>query len=138
MASSLPVLSSAGQIPVKLNKELVPVEEWGYQVWVWELTAGQQDAYRAPMFQWDEASGKMKPNLDGQNTRLVVHAVHDENGHLLYPDVEAGIQAVGELGAAGVAVVAKVAQRLSRMNDDASKKSEGNSEAGLTGASPSD
>lgn len=135
--SSLPVLSTAGQIQTTLKRELVPVEEWGYQVWVSELTAAEVDAYRLPMYQFDPVTSTMKLNMAEQSIRICVYAMEDENGNKIYPDVEAGIEDLGAKGAAGVAVVAKVAQRLSNVTDDSAKTIEGNSEAGTTGASPS-
>lgn len=132
---SLPVLSSAQQIQTTLARELVPVEEWGYSVWVSELTAGGLDEYRAPMYKFDVETSTMRLDMSGQTIRLCVLAMQDEGGNRIYPDTEAGIEDLATKGSAGVEVVAKVARRLSRLDD--AKKIEGNSEAGPTGDSSS-
>lgn len=133
---SLPVLASAAQIQTTLKRELVPVEEWGYCVWVSELTAGKLDEYRTPMYVFDSDAGKMHLNMAEQGLRLVTLSMQDEHGNEIYPDVEAGIEDLKSKGSAGVEVVAKVARRLSGLGDDA-KQLEGNSGAGKTGASRS-
>lgn len=133
---TLPVLSAASQIKVDLKKELVPVEEWGYAVWVHEMTAGDVDAYRQPMYQFDAATSTMKLNMAEQSIRICVYAMHDEAGSRIYTDVAEGIADLSTKGAGGVAVVAKVAQRLSGITDD--KSAEGNSDSGPTDSSSSD
>ena len=136
-SNSLPTLSSAKQIQTIVKRELVPVEEWGYAVWVAGLDAGGLDEYRAPMYEFDVESGKMKLNMRGQNVRLAALTMEDEHGNLIYPDLEEGIADLNTKDAAGVEKVAKVARRLSGMGDDSGKVMEGNSAAGQTGDSPS-
>ena len=136
MSKTLPVLSSAGQIKVEIKKELVPVEEWGYAVWVHELTAGDVDAYRQPMFSFDTDSNSMKINMAEQSIRICANAMHDETGNRIYSDIETGIEDLGSKGSAGVAVVAAVAQRLSGLNTS-DKVNEGNTEGGRTAHSSS-
>lgn len=139
MASkSLPTLGSAAQLqPKPLNRELTPVEDWGFEIWISALTAGELDEYRAPMYEFDPDKGKMKLNMRGQNARLAALAIQDEHRNRIFPDVEEGIERINDLGAAGAEVVAKVARRLSGLDDDSAKAMEGNSEAGQTGDSPS-
>lgn len=134
--STLPTLSSRQQIKSTLKRELVPVEEWGYQVWVSELSAAELDEFRLPMYQMTE-DGKLKINMAGQSIRMAVLSMQDEHGNRIYPDTEEGIELLGAEGAAGVEVVAKVARRLSRQTDEAQAALEGNSDAGTTGDSPS-
>lgn len=131
---SFPRLSNSGQIPVKLAQEWVDVDDWQLSVLVSELTAGELDEYRQPMYQMDE-NNKFKINLAGQALRMCVYAMRDENGNRIYPDVAAGMDELGLKGAAGVEQVSKVANRLNRQTDE--KAVEGNSEGATTAASPS-
>lgn len=134
---SLPVLSNAGQIPVKLAKELVEVEDFGFAVWVHELTAGELDEYRQPMYEVDE-NNKFKINIKGQALRMCVYAMRDADGNRLYPNVNQGIEDLGERGSAGVEQIAKVANRLSKQSGDDDKTLAKNSVGGQTAVSLSD
>lgn len=144
---SLPDLTNPGQLlgHVTLGRERVEVPEWGVAVWVWELTAEQLDGYRTAM--WTQRNGKVRMDLAkmrANTARLLVHAIRTQNGDPIF-DEATGPDRILQMGSAGVEKLAKVARRLSGLNDDdEDEDAEGNSAAGQTGSpngtspSPSD
>lgn len=132
-----PVLTSISQVKRDLKSELTYVPDWDFRVWVWGLTAAEADRYRLPMFQVNPKTNKLKLDMTAQNIRLAAHAMRVPGGAPMFPDIQKGIEELGELSSAGVEVVAKVARRLSGMSDESESDVEGNSGAGQTGSSPS-
>lgn len=143
--SDLPVLSAAHQLgTVRLARELVPVPEWGHAVWVWELTGEDLDAYRNAMYRTKGA--KVTLDLRSNTARLLTYAVRDEHGNRVFDDAT-GVSRLLGMGSAGVERLAKVARRLSALDDDDDDDEGddagepvlvGNSEPAPTGNSTSD
>ena len=61
----------------------------------------------------------------------------DEHGNKIYQDLEEGVKDLEKKPSGGIEVLAKVARRLSRLTDDDTKATVGNSEPGRSGASSS-
>lgn len=136
---SMPDLTNPGQLigHVTLARERVEVPEWGLGVWVWELTGEQLDAYRNHALQ--QRGGKVRielTRLRASTARLLTFAIRTEHGDPVF-DEHDGPDRLLRMGAAGIERVAKVARRLSRIeeDDDDEASAEGNSAAGRTGSS---
>ena len=135
--SDLPDLTNLGQLlhGVTLQRERVPVPEWGCNVWVYELTGEELDLYRS--YIWTEKGGKIRmtvSRLRAQTARLLAVAIRREDGSRIFDDAT-GPDRLMQMGSSGLEKLAKVARRLSGVSDDdAESSAEGNSEAGPTGS----
>jgi hypothetical protein len=132
-SNDLPVISSSRQIRWEVARELVPVPEWGCQVWTNELTGEEKDEYQSGMFDVDGSDYTL--NFSNNTNRLVVFAARDEAGNRLWPNTKRGVEEVAKLGSAGAERIAEAARRLSKMTKESRKVVAGNSAAGQTGSS---
>ena len=112
-----------------LPRELVPVPEFGGEVWVAVMPGIVRDAWERSMV----TAGA--PNLDNMRAKLVAACVVDDNGERLF--TEADIDALGQKNWMALERITKVAQRLNQLGDDAMEKIQGNSEPTRGGDSSS-
>ena len=140
--SDRPVLSSAAQLDaVKLVRELVPVPEWGMDVWVYELTGEELDGWRQYMLRTSRNRQEMNVDpkkLRGQTARLVCLAVRDENGQRIFADMDASM--LMRKGSGAIERIANVARRLSRVIETEDETDDLGNDSGptLNGSSNSD
>ena len=99
-----------------LDKELVPVPEWGGEVWIRALTADERDSYEAAMIWVDTSSGRPKaiPKFEKIRASLVALCIVDEEGERLFNEND--VDALGAKSAAAVDRLFDVARRLSRLS----------------------
>jgi hypothetical protein len=64
-----------------LPKELVTVPEWGGDVYIATMTAGDRDAYEMSVANMQ--NGKMKPDMRNIRAKLVSRCLVDEDGVLI-------------------------------------------------------
>ncbi len=117
----------------RLAKELVWVEEWGFDVPVCELTVKELDEYRSAMLETRGAK-VVGLNMSGNTARLLCKAIKDpETGRPVFdsPDQLEG------MGSAPIEKLAAVARRLSHLDEDESDDLVGNSEPAKTDDSSS-
>jgi len=116
------ILNTAG----KLQREEVPVPEWGGSVLVRELTAEERDAYEASIFQAREVNNKIKVEWSRDNTKakLACRCIISEAGESLFSQED--VDALGRLSATALNRVVDVIQRLSAMTSKDIEELEGN------------
>ncbi len=100
-----------------LATEAVEVPEWGGQVHVRELTAGERDRFEV------QVSDSKRANF---RARLAVFAVCDDKGARLFQ--ESDIPELAQLPSAGLVRVCEVALRINKFSDGQIKELEKNSE----------
>lgn len=92
-----------------LPRESVEVPEWGGEVLVRALTAGERDAFEAEL---TERRGKqIEVNLRDVRAKLCSRAICDGDGKRLFTDQE--VQTLAAKSASALTRVFEVAQRLS-------------------------
>ena len=98
-----------------LTKELVPVPEWGGDVYVRAMSGTERDKFESTIV---EMRGK-KQVFNSQDIRAKLCAVSicDEKGDRLFNDGD--VKALGKKSAAALQRVFEVAQRLSGITEDA-------------------
>jgi hypothetical protein len=120
--SAAPMLLTREQILAvdDLQTEIVNVPEWGGSVMVRGLTGKERDAFERSMviLKTGKQEKDAKPDVDFVNFRakLVAHTVIDENGELLFKEVD--VTKLGQKSGKALDRVFDVAQRLSGMTDD--------------------
>lgn len=102
-----------------LQREEVPVPEWGGSVWIVGMTGAQRDAWEQSL-----VGAKGQPNVDNVRARLVVYTAVDEAGARLF--TVADVQALGEKSASALDRCARVAQRLNGLTNEAMEEARGN------------
>lgn len=106
---------------VDLQRETVPVPEWGGDVLMQEFTADGLAAFYA----WGESvNGDPEKNVKaivGYRERVVALSLINEDGTLLYPDWEEGVTALGRKSPTIMGRLADVALKLSGLADAAEK-----------------
>lgn len=107
-----------------IAKEKVAVPEWGGEVMVYGLTAGEKDAYEDGMI---NTSKKSKVTLMGATARLCAMCIRDEKGNRIFTDAD--VAALGKKSSAAMERISKVAQKLSGMGKDDIEEIVKNSEA---------
>jgi hypothetical protein len=112
-----------------LKREEVAVPEWGGAVLVRTMTGAERDAWEQSL-----ANGG-KIDVSNVRARLVAACTIDESGALLFSAADA--QALGAKSGAALERVAKVAQRLNAITEEALEDARGNSPAAPSGASTS-
>jgi len=112
-----------------LKREEVAVPEWGGSVLVRTMTGAERDA-------WEQSLAKGgKIDVSNVRARLVASCVVDEAGSLLFTAADA--QALGAKSGLALERVAKVAQRLNAITEEALEEARGNLSAAPSGASTS-
>lgn len=95
---------------VDIQQEQVSVPEWGGDVLVYGLTAGEKDVYEDGMV---NATGKKKVTLKDATARLCSMCIKDENGDRLFSNDD--IAALGKKSAKAMERISDAAMRLSGM-----------------------
>jgi hypothetical protein len=113
-----------------LKREEVAVPEWGGSVLVRTMTGAERDAWEQSLV----ANGG-KIDVSNVRARLVAACTIDESGALLFSAADA--QALGAKSGSALERVAKVAQRLNAITEEALEEARGNSSAAPSGASTS-
>lgn len=90
-------------------RKLVPVPEWGGEVYVQTMSGKARDLWEASI-----VTSTGKPNLEDMRAKLAAACIVDENGGTLF--TEADIPALSRKSAAALDRVVKVAQVLNRLS----------------------
>ena len=102
---------------VDLDLELVPVPEWGGDVWVRGMTGSERDAFEAGFAFPDRKPGEVgKLDMRDLRAKLCAKSICNEDGKLIFS--ESDVKALSQKSAAALQRVFKVAQRLSGIGDD--------------------
>lgn len=118
-----------------LPKEIVSVPEWGGEVYIRALSAGELDRYQTSMLQ--QRHGKSQDvNLENIRSKLVVLTAVDEDGNRLFDDRDA--KALSEKSGAAINKLFTVAQRLSGISNQEVTEMAGELAADPFDGSPSD
>jgi hypothetical protein len=108
------------------------VEEWGGDIGLKHMTAGERDAYELSNLDSDALEdGTVTQRRENFRARLLAHCMCDADGILVYADKKGKItdKAVAELAAKGAAIVQKVhakAAEINGLSEAAVKEEEGN------------
>lgn len=115
-----------------------PVPEWGnIKVRVRGLTGTQRDAYEARIVAVKQGGKDVELRLANFRARLVVKCLLDpETNERIFSDDEVGV--LGSKSGAVLDRLHDVAHRLSGMDDEATARAEGNSEADPSDSSTTD
>jgi hypothetical protein len=97
-----------------LPKELVPVPEWGGEVYISTMTAADRDAYELSLANM-QANGKAKPSMQNMRAKLVGRCLVDEAGERVFS--EAKIVDLGKKSAKVLDKLFEVASRLNGINE---------------------
>ena len=96
-----------------LVKELVPVLEWGGDVWVRGMTGSERDSFEMAVV--EQRGKKTAVNMNNMRAKLCSRSICDEGGKLLFS--EADVHKLGEKSAAALSRIFMVAQRLSGITE---------------------
>ena len=122
-----------------LPRELVPVPEWGGDVFVRSLTAAERDAYNNSLFRVQPRKGGRDPEIsyhpENATARLVVLTVVGEDGKRLFKDGD--LDKVARKNAKALERLAAVARRLSGIDEESQAELLGNSGPAPSGGSAS-
>ena len=96
-----------------IKRELVPVPEWGGDVYVKGMTGSERDKFESSMI---TIKGKDRDvNLSNIRAKLASLSICDENGKRLF--TENDVQALSQKSASALQRVFEVAQKLSGISD---------------------
>ena len=93
--------------------EKVEVPEWGGEVCVRVMTAGERDAFEAEIVEQKERNGKLTPNL---RAKLAALCICDEHGKRLFG--RGDVEALAQKSAAALQRVFNVAQRINKITKE--------------------
>ena len=104
------------------------VEEWGGDIGLKHMTAGERDAYE--LSNLDFEGDKPEQRRENFRARLVAHCMCDVDGVLVYADKKGEIKdgAVAELAKRGAKVISRIWERAAEINglsEQAAKEEEG-------------
>lgn len=99
--------------------EIVTVPEWGGDVRVRALTGKERDTFEQMSIKRG-AKGEIEVNMVNMRARLVSLCVVDEKGERIFTDAD--VTRLGRKSASALERVAKVAQRLSGIGEEAKGK----------------
>lgn len=109
------------------QRELVPVPEWGGEVWIRGLTGAERDRFEGSLL-----DGGRKVDYARQvRARMLVMAICDEGGKSLFTPKD--LDALGAKSAAALDRCFAVAQRLSGVRAQDLEELRGNSEPAPSG-----
>ena len=114
--------------------EMIPVPEWGGDVYVKGMSGIERDAFEAAIV--ETRGKKTKVNMSNVRAKLAAQTICDENGERLFTDAD--IKELGKKSASALQRVFEVAQRLSGIGDDAVKELAEGFEQNPLDDSPSD
>jgi hypothetical protein len=98
-----------------LPMELVPVPEWGGDVWVRGMKGTERDAFEASVVTF-KSKGNTDLNMKDVRAKLAAYCICDENGVRLFTDKE--VMALSGKSASALQRIFKVGQKLSGIGDD--------------------
>ena len=96
-----------------IQVELVPVPEWGGEVYVKGMDGTERDAFEASIV--EQRGKKTSVNMSNVRAKLAAQTICDENGQRLFNDAD--VKALGKKSASALQRVFEVAQRLSGIGD---------------------
>ena len=97
-----------------IQKEIVPVPEWGGEVMVYGLDGVGRDQFESSII---VTTGKKQiVKMENVRAKLCALAIRDENGERLFSDAD--VMALGKKSAAALQRVFDVAQRLSGLGEN--------------------
>lgn len=97
-----------------IKKQLVPVPEWGGEVYVKGLTGAERDKFESELV---TIRGKEQVvNMANARAKLAAMSICDENGKRLFG--ESDVQALSQKSGAALQRIFAVAQKLSGLSDD--------------------
>ncbi len=97
-----------------LKREIVPVPEWGGDVWVRGMNGAERDKFESGIV---EMRGKEQTlNMANVRAKLASLTLCDEEGKRLFSEQD--VQALSQKSATALQRVFSVAQRLSGIGDD--------------------
>ena len=117
-----------------LAKELIPVPEWGGEVWVRGMTGAERDSFEMDVV--EQRGKKTAVNMNNMRAKLCSRSICDEKGKLLF--TEADVKGLGEKSAAALSRIFMVAQRLSGITESDVKEMAEELEANPFEDSPTD
>jgi hypothetical protein len=92
-----------------LPKELVTVPEWGGDVYIATMTAGDRDAYEMSVASMQ--NGKMKPDMRNIRAKLVSRCLVDEAGVRIFTEDK-----INDLGKKSAKVLDRLFDKASQIN----------------------
>lgn len=116
-----------------LQRVLVPVPEWGGEVFVRTMTGSERDRFEEAVL---KTSDDDTTSMEGARALLASMTVVDEHGRQLFS--EADIRLLGQKNAKALNRIMNVAQRLSGLTKADLKELTKNLSSGQGGASSSD
>ena len=101
-----------------IKTEIVPVPEWGGEVKVKGLTAGERDKWEASLYSTKRHGNNFEivSNRDNLRAKFIAVSIVDDKGKLLFTSGD--IEALAKKSAAPVDRIFSVAQKLSGMSDN--------------------
>lgn len=97
-----------------IKRELVPVPEWGGDVWVRGMTGAERDKFESGIV---EQRGKDQSlNMANIRAKLASMTICDDTGKRLFS--ESDVQALSQKSASALQRIFAVAQRLSGIGED--------------------
>lgn len=112
----MPILSRDAILQANdLEKELVPVPEWGGEVYVRAMTGAERDRFEASVV--EQRGKKQIFHIEQIRAKLASYTICDEQGNRLFTDAD--VKVLGQKSAAALQRVYEVAQRLSGITDTA-------------------
>lgn len=120
-----------------LPRKLVPVPEWGGEVWVRTLPGTERDAFEASLWKAKGRGRNRETVRDATNysAKLAALAICDEQGKRLFSEVD--VAALARKSSAALNRVVGEAMALNGMTEDAVEDAEGNSGTAPSGGSTS-
>jgi len=97
-----------------IQTELVPVPEWGGDVYVKGMTGAERDKFESSIVEQRGKESRM--NMANVRAKLASLTICDENGKRLF--TEQDVQALSQKSASALQRVMIVAQRLSGIGDE--------------------
>lgn len=97
-----------------IKRELVPVPEWGGDVWVRGMTGAERDKFESGIV--EQRGSNQTLNMSNIRAKLASMTICDGDGKRLF--AEGDVQALSQKSAAVLQRVFVVAQRLSGIGDD--------------------
>jgi len=121
---------------IDLKTELVPVPEWGGDVYVRGLTAGERDKWEASLYSTQKRGNSCEviAHRDNIRAKFVAASVVDEKGKLIFTTGD--IDALTKKSAAPMDRLFAVAQKLSGMSNEDVEELEKNLKSDRTDTSP--
>lgn len=105
-----------------LPREAVTVPEWGGEVCVQTMTAGDRDAYETEVYEFDDEGKVRVKTMADFRARLLLRCIVDENGKRLFSDDD--LPLLSAKNPAALDRLNAVARRLNGMGGEAEARAE--------------